>query len=370
MHKVCHFTSAHPSDDVRIFQKECTSLAQKGDMDVYLVAMGESREENGVHVIGIGDKPNSRYKRMTQFAKKIYEKALSIDADIYHFHDPELLPYGAKLAKRGKHVIFDSHENTYEQIRIKYYIPALLRNIIAITYRTFERKWIRKFDAVIYPIKENPFEGFCKRVAVVNNTPKLDVFHQDDQSDSVAKEKSVCYVGALTPERGITHLIKACYMAGVKLILAGTFSPEGYQEELMSDPSYSCVDYRGEIDKDGVVQVYKESMIGASTIQNVGQYHMLRNLPTKVYEYMAMGLPVIVSRTPYTEELFNEYRFAVLVDPSDVNEISAAITKLSENQEMRAELIETGKRLAREVFNWRVDEKVLFDLYDNIIQEK
>ena len=42
--KVCHFTSAHPSDDIRVFVKECSSLADAGH-EVYLVAKGDSRIE-------------------------------------------------------------------------------------------------------------------------------------------------------------------------------------------------------------------------------------------------------------------------------------------------------------------------------------
>ena len=115
MTKVCHMTSVHPPEDVRIFHKECVSLAEAG-YEVYLVERGESCEKNGVHIIGLGDLPKNRLKRMTEGAKKVYEKALELDCDIYHFHDPELLPYGLKLKKKGKKVIFDSHENTLEQI--------------------------------------------------------------------------------------------------------------------------------------------------------------------------------------------------------------------------------------------------------------
>ena len=100
--KVCHLTSAHDSYDTRIFQKECISLAERGGLEVFLVAPGKSRREKGVTVIGVGDKPENRLKRMTTFTHEVYKAAVSVNAELYHFHDPELLPIGMKLKKDGK----------------------------------------------------------------------------------------------------------------------------------------------------------------------------------------------------------------------------------------------------------------------------
>ena len=99
--KICHVTSVHISTDVRIFVKECPSLARAG-YETFLVAKGQSRDENGIHVIGVGDSPKSRIKRMLFFSKKIYKKSIELDCDIYHLHDPELLRYVKKYKRKGK----------------------------------------------------------------------------------------------------------------------------------------------------------------------------------------------------------------------------------------------------------------------------
>ena len=89
MIKVCHMTSAHQPGDTRIFQKECVSLAKAG-YQVFLVQRGESGENSGVRIIGVGQPSGGRLTRMTAFSKKVYETARALDADIYHFHDPFL----------------------------------------------------------------------------------------------------------------------------------------------------------------------------------------------------------------------------------------------------------------------------------------
>ena len=76
--KVCHMTSAHGVEDVRIFHKECVSLAKAG-YETYLVERGESYDKNGVHIVGVGEISGNRMKRMTQGAKAVYQKALELD---------------------------------------------------------------------------------------------------------------------------------------------------------------------------------------------------------------------------------------------------------------------------------------------------
>ncbi len=99
--KICHVTSAHPQEDVRIFHKECVSLASQG-YETYQVSSGKTYVKSGVYLIGVEHREFGRLERMTKFTKNIYYKALELDADVYHIHDPELLPYALKLKKRGK----------------------------------------------------------------------------------------------------------------------------------------------------------------------------------------------------------------------------------------------------------------------------
>ena len=150
--KICHMTSAHDNNDTRILEKECVSLAKRAENTVYLVARGESRRYKNVNIEGIGKVQGNRVIRILKISRLIYKKALSIDADVYHFHDPELLLYAKKLKKkREKKVIFDSHENNYVQILEKKYIPKGLRKFVAKLYLTIENRACKYLDGAIFP---------------------------------------------------------------------------------------------------------------------------------------------------------------------------------------------------------------------------
>lgn len=367
MKKICHLTSAHESDDDRIFQKECASLARAG-YDTYLVARGESREEKGVHVVGLGEAPTSRLKRMISFAKKVYMKALEIDADIYHLHDPELLPWGVKLKKRGKKVIFDSHENYPTQILNKRFLPAILRQLISALYRSIETKAVAVIDAVIIPCTFDGTDIFQKRAkksVLIANYPVLSAFYEAYQPQH-EKKYDICYAGGLNYQRGIYHLVRAAGKAGAKLALAGRFSDSDFENRISLMEEFSNVAYLGSLSSGEVAELVQSSRIGANTLLNSGQYHHMDTFGVKVYEYMSMGIPVITSDCAYARTMIEKYGFGLCTDPENIQETAEAIDRLLKNPGEARQMGLNGRQAVKEVFNWGTQEKKLLALYADI----
>lgn len=371
MIKVCHMTSAHSPEDVRIFHKECTSLAKAG-YEVYLVVRGESYEKNGVHIVGVGQPSGGRLTRMTSFAKKVYEFALAIDADIYHFHDPELLPYGLKLKRKGKKVVFDSHEKYAEQLKGKPYLPGWCARIIAKAYAMYERYALRRIDGLVFPCLKDgkhPFTGMCRHITTVNNVPRLEELY-DQYDETIPKyERSIVHVGALSHARGITHIVKAAGKSGCTAYLGGSFSPATYRAELEALPEFAHVRYLGQLNRPQVLETLQTCQVGMATILNVGQYNQYDNLATKVYEYMSLALPVVLTRSPYNERMVTQYQFGICVDPENVDEIAGAIRYLLDNPEEAREMGLNGRRAVKEEFNWSVEEQKLLALYRDILKD-
>lgn len=371
--RICHVTSAHKSNDIRIFQKECKSLAKQKAFDVYLVAQGLTRKEDGVKVIGVGQNNRGRLYRIFCMSTKIYRTAKALKADVYHLHDPELLLYARRLKKKNNVVIFDSHENYSQQIAEKSYIPIYFRKAIASLYKMYETYVVKRIDAVVIPCTtsgRNPFWGRSNETILLNNYPILDDKRGYIRKKSIGGNNSVkvCYTGSISENRGITKLVKACYKANVKLILAGAFSSEEYKTQIMRMKEAVCIDYRGICDYDSVTKIYRESDIGAAILLKVGQYATMENLPTKTYEYMQVGLPIIMSDTDYNKKLMKKHDFAYLVNPENEEDIVRVIDHIVNNCDEVVKKTELAHELIQNQYNWDTDFKKLYVLYKKLIK--
>lgn len=368
-YKICHMTSVHPSEDIRIFRKECVSIAKAG-YEVFLVERGESYDKNGVHIVGVGEIPESRRKRMIQGGKAVYEKALALDCDLYHIHDPELLRFALKLKRKGKKVIFDSHELTRQQIRIKPYLPRLLAGLLSRLYALYENRILCRIDGVIFPCPVNgtfPLPG--KNPTFVNNYPRLSELYDQYDPDALKDPDTICTVGSLTYNRGTKHLIKAACLAGCRVLLAGRLSPLSFEKEVLEMAESKNAEFLGFQDRQGVIALLRRARIGVSPLLPIGQYQIVENMPTKVFEYMAMGLPVVLTRKPFSEEMVEKYKFGVCVDPQNTEEFAAAIRDLLDNPAKAHEMGENGRRAVKEVFNWEKEEENLLQLYHTCLAE-
>jgi len=74
--------------------------------------------------------------------------------------------------------------------------------------------------------------------------------------------------------------------------------------------------------------------------------------PVKVREYIAVGLPVVAARLGELERILSDGEDAILVDPSDTDELVRAILRLADDPELRARLGQTARRRVFDRGSW------------------
>ncbi|HLW51625.1 MAG TPA: glycosyltransferase [Candidatus Angelobacter sp.] len=369
--RVVQMTSAHRALDARIFHKISKSLARSG-YEVILVA-GHEQDENidGVHVAAV-PKSRDRLRRMTVNLLNVYKRALQLDGDIYHFHDPELMPMGLLLRLRGKRVIYDAHEDLPRTVSYKDYIPRFMHKLVAGGAEKFELFAARRFTAVIAatpPIAER-FYGINPNTVVVHNFPILEEIPSSQTHSWEKRDAAIAYVGGISRERSIFEILQALShlnpQRDCRLALAGWFSPQELKSEIESLPGSGRVDWLGMLSRREIADLLARVRAG------IVLFHDMPNLtnskPTKLFEYMCAGIPVVASDFPLWREIVAGERCGLLVDPLKPAEIAGAISYLLDHPREAEAMGRRGRRAAERLFNWKSEEKTLLDLYQSILQ--
>nr|WP_297705281.1 glycosyltransferase [uncultured Butyrivibrio sp.] len=367
MIKVCHVTCVHLPYDVRIFEKECISLSKAG-YETHLVQQGESGERNDVIIHGYGKPQIGRVRRMLIDAKRAYNTALSIDADIYHFHDPEFMYYGYKLKKKGKIVIFDSHENTAELIKEKQYLPKFLRPIISFLYRNYERIICNKLDAIVYPSDEwtNTAKQLNKNYELISNYPIVkDVPSKDKVKGQIA------FAGTIT-ERWCHEAILSAIkdIEGINYVLCGRI-PDEYMTRLEKNEGWKKVTYNGQVSHDEVYDILATSTIGVAILEPGHNTNWERGTLgcLKIFEEMMMEIPIICTNFVLWKEFVEEFHCGICVQCNNIEQIKKAIIYLLNNPDEALLMGKNGRKAVEERFNWKNEEKKLLNLYMRILHQ-
>lgn len=353
--KVCHVTDAHSPFDDRIYLKECISLSQAG-YDTYIVARGEECIREGVHIIGCGI-PKSRADRILFFSNKIYRKAVYLNCDIYHFHDPELLPYALRLKRKGKKVIFDSHEDIPSQILDKEWIPRFFRKWLSNCYRLYETYVVKRIDAVVAatPYIAKQFERRARKTTIVNNYPKLDdvIFHNNSFEK---REAIICYAGGISKARGEQVMIEAMKNLDAILVLAGE------HEKLTLEK----VEYLGQVDRQSINALYARAVAGLVLLLPTSSY--VNSLPVKMFEYMAAGLPFVASDFVLWREIIDKYHCGLYVPIDNQERIQQAISYLLTHRKDAERMGKYGRQAVEIEYNWDREKTKLIGLYKIMIK--
>ena len=359
--RIAHLSTAHPRRELRVHLKQCNSLAAAGFEVYFVVADGQGDETvDKVNVVDIG-LPEGRVDRFFFAPWKLLRKAAALNASLYHFHDPELLPVGLVLKLRGAKVVYDSHEDVPRSVLSRDWIPARLRGIVSAVFERFENFIARRLDHVVgaTPFIAERFRLAGCHALAINNFPLLaEISHSPER---IADGDGICFLGGISQVRGVREIVTALDQTDTRLVLAGPFDREETRAELEALPGWRHVDYLGVVDRNSALAAMGSAAVGM--ICYLPEPNHTQAYPNKLFEYMAAGLPVIASDFPLWRQIVTEADCGICVDPTDSDQIANAITELMSNPARRLEMGRNGIRAVLSLYNWSTEEQKLIGLY-------
>lgn len=363
---ICHITTLHPRYDIRIYYKECLELSSLYQITI-LVADGKGNEEKGgIRILDVGNHEKSRLKRMIFTSNRLYKKALDLDCDIIHFHDSDFLPFGYLLIKRGKKVIYDAHEDLPRQILGKRYIAPLFRGLISKVSEIIENFFSKKFSAIVCatPTIEERFIKLNPKVITVCNFP----FQNEFLTAKKWSEKAdiICFIGGISKVRGIKELLDSqnYLIVDVELVLAGDVEDDNVAKLIESARKIHKINLLGIVDRIRIKELLNDAKIGLVVVHPAPNH--INGFPTKMFEYMAAGLPVIASDFPLWKDIIEKDKCGICVNPHEPQKIADAINTLLLNPDKAIEMGLNGQEMIRSKYNFENESIKLKSLYQDL----
>lgn len=364
--KICHISSVHLALDTRLFYRFC--LSSLPYYDVSLIAV-HPKEENlqGVHIIPFRRFKNKVLRVLVTWIIMFF-KALKVRAHIYHVHDPELIPCALLLKLCGKKVILDLHENVAEDIFDKPWISH--KKLLYSFFAFFENLAVRYL--YLFLAEKSYAERYEKKGAryeIVMNYH--DPLFFKNYSQTQREGNRIFYIGILLESRGLLEIAEAIYLLKMRgnhvyFDVVGELYTD-LAEKLHQLPFYAAIKdqlvFHGRLPLEAGYEISKLAAVGMCIIHpmknSVGSY------PTKMFEYMAIGLPQVTSNFELYKSVVEVHHCGICVDPLNPEEIANAIDTLLGNAALCEEMAMRGLHASVQ-YDWDSQFKKALAVYQSL----
>jgi glycosyltransferase involved in cell wall biosynthesis len=389
--RVAHLSSHHQPVDNRIFQRECRSLADAGYTVHFVVRNGGDEIRNGVHIAAV-KAPRNRLERVTITAFKVFLRALRTRADIYHLHDPELIPWGFLLRLMGKTVVFDVHEDFAQAAGVRSWIPKPLRGLVARAWQGLAWLASKLFHIVI--AERYYARSFPTSVKVLNypHLERSEALRSVDRAAQRLDQVRLIYAGSTTISRGaVLHARLATLIPGCRIHFCGNMSKATADaiRQASGDATIGVMAENGEISwqrrsarpeqdvstiilegldyyvSDRMVEALKEAWTAGLSIFPYSEHYYEKEL-TKFFEYMAAGLPMIVSDFPNWRAIVETSECGFAVDPARIEDAVDRINWLQANPATRLAMGANGREAVETRYSWASQRQNLLEFYGRL----
>ena len=309
-----------------------------------------------------------RYRR----SQKAYSIGVSSKADLYHFYSPEFILWAARLRqKTGRPVIFDCMEDFEGYALQRRGIPRALRRPLAYLVRRQLQYAARTCDAVIVADQGTArlLEPYARRVEVIHNYPMLSLFpiSKFRQTD---KPYDLVYHGSIPK-----YHLEACLAIDNFLVARGYYVRWRFIGQIPERNWFSeMLRHRGNSERfvisglmghEKVASELGKAKIGIIPLPNLPKFQ--NNIPQKLFEFMAMGLPTVLSDLPPSRPFVGDGASGVMILPNDYERYAEVIIELLEHSDLCERMGLEGRKRVEQEFNWEQESKKLLNLYEELL---
>lgn len=364
MAKIVHLTSVATTFHVRIFAKQCRSLAAVGNEVVLIGTHDEDTEVDGVKIRTVG-KPRGRLHRMLVITTRLLSAALNEKADLYVTHDPELTPIAWVLSALGHAVVYDMHENTPKQLLTKSWIPRPLRRSVSWGLAAVHRTMLPRVPVVFAESSYAKDYTYVRDQATVLNMP----FYGEEAIRF--KRPTLGYIGGVSALRGAVTTLEALQVLQDRGISTdfecigplASADEEGLREQ--QSAITGDVRLKGYLRSDEGWRLIARCHVGLAVLKDIPNYR--ESFPGKMFEYLSFGIPVIVSDFPLYQKVIDEVGCGLCVNPDSPTDLADAIEWMLANPEESQAMGRRGKQAIEARYNWPTEFQKLLDFYDHIL---
>jgi glycosyltransferase involved in cell wall biosynthesis len=378
MQRIVHITTMHPSSDTRIFRNECISLVKAG-YDVILCAPHPKEEiVEGVRIVPVL-KPRTFFERIFKTPKTAVEIASQIDADIYHFHDPELLFAMAALAKKpGKNVVWDAHENYTDTIySFNSFKIRLVSFIGAYLFGRFELYYAKKRFKGVVTVTDTMAKKYRDKGILTATAGNFSDISNIPGAVADRFKSPLVFIssGMQFKERSVIEIAQGFNLlqneANAILRYAGKFKTEELKQEIIAQVR---VKMRDKLELSGpysweelVQQQIPRAHIGF-VLFDTSDPNNCNGLPNRFFECWSNGLPVITTAGTEVARIVLEEKGGIVIPDNSPKNIADAMSKFIDDPSLVEKMGRNARKAVEEKYSWRVAFHNINQLYKEVLK--
>ncbi len=389
--KICMLAYSFYENDNRV-RRYAEALASNGDI-VDIISLKKSKDEstynalNGVNVFRVQTREGNEKGKFSYLFRLILffiKSFISISFrhirspyDIVHVHSvPDFEVFAALIPKIfGAKIILDIHDPVPDFFCAKFNPD---KGSIFFSLLCFV-EWISaKFSDHVITVTHYWRDVIAARsgiphekISVIINLPDTDLFNIE-KIKKIGRSSNcftIIYPGTLNKHCGVDLMLKAVSMikkdlGDFQFLIYGKGSEYDNLCQMINDLDISqYVFLKGIVPIDEVPQLMSQADIGIALLSGLDTYSQ-QALNVKLFEFLAMGLPAIATRTKSTEFYLNE-DIVLFSEPNNSEDIARCIKELFLYPETRQKLSENGLEYIK-ANNWNLLRNKYFKIINNL----